>query len=196
PMAIPPGLASNSAEYSSGNIGDHDWLPAYPNAELDAGTQSNLFKHCTNAFVFREENVLLGYKKRGLGVNKYNGFGGKVEPGETVAGAAVRELQEEAGIAAPLVRVGTLIFVVPDQKWMQIDVFRADEYSGDITESEEMRPQWFSQSNLPFDDMWAADRYWFPLLVSGQHFIGRLDFDNGGEDNGYILRRWWIGKVE
>ena len=31
-----------------------------------------------------EENILLGMKKRGFGVGKWNGFGGKVQPGETI----------------------------------------------------------------------------------------------------------------
>lgn len=39
-------------------------------------------------------SVLLGWKKRGFGAFRYNGFGGKVEPGETVAAAAARELLE------------------------------------------------------------------------------------------------------
>eukprot|EP00051_Salpingoeca_urceolata_P006046 m.80347 g.80347 ORF g.80347 m.80347 type:complete len:91 (+) comp14659_c1_seq3:1046-1318(+) len=38
--------------------------------------------------------VLLGLKKRGFGQGKLNGFGGKVEAGETVAEAAARELEE------------------------------------------------------------------------------------------------------
>lgn len=37
--------------------------------------------------------VLLGLKKRGLGVDKWNGFGGKLEPGETIEEAAKREMQ-------------------------------------------------------------------------------------------------------
>jgi 8-oxo-dGTP pyrophosphatase MutT (NUDIX family) len=35
--------------------------------------------------------ILLGFKKKkGLGQGKWNGFGGKVEPGETINQAAVR----------------------------------------------------------------------------------------------------------
>lgn len=37
--------------------------------------------------------LLLGYKKRGFGKDMYNGFGGKVEPGESVSEAAHRELK-------------------------------------------------------------------------------------------------------
>lgn len=39
--------------------------------------------------------VLLGRKKRGFGVSKWNGFGGKIEAGETFLQCAVRELREE-----------------------------------------------------------------------------------------------------
>ena len=47
-------------------------------------------KVCTLVLVFRKETseVLLGMKKRGFGVGKWNGFGGKVEPGESIVAAA------------------------------------------------------------------------------------------------------------
>ena len=44
--------------------------------------------------------ILLGCKKRGFGQGKYNGFGGKIEPGETFRQCAVRELYEESGLVA------------------------------------------------------------------------------------------------
>ena len=34
--------------------------------------------------------ILLGKKKRGLGEGKFNGFGGKLEPGEDAFQAAIR----------------------------------------------------------------------------------------------------------
>jgi 8-oxo-dGTP pyrophosphatase MutT (NUDIX family) len=36
--------------------------------------------------------ILLGFKKAGFGAGKYAGISGKVEPGETTAMAAAREL--------------------------------------------------------------------------------------------------------
>lgn len=44
--------------------------------------------------------VLLGEKKRGFGLGKWNGFGGKVEASDSsIAAAAAREVQEEANVA-------------------------------------------------------------------------------------------------
>jgi len=57
----------------------------------------------TLCFLFRDEpypGILLGYKKRGFGLGKYGGFGGKLKDGETLAWAASRELREESGLIA------------------------------------------------------------------------------------------------
>lgn len=47
-------------------------------------------KLLTLVLVVQPGRVLLGLKKRGFGVGKWNGFGGKVQPGETIEDAAVR----------------------------------------------------------------------------------------------------------
>lgn len=44
------------------------------------------------------QKVLLGKKKRGFGSDKWNGFGGKIEQGETPLDSIVRELQEESNL--------------------------------------------------------------------------------------------------
>ena len=48
--------------------------------------------------------ILLGRKRRGMGYGKWNGFGGKIEAGETHFQALRRELIEELGIT---IRNGT-----------------------------------------------------------------------------------------
>lgn len=39
---------------------------------------------------YANKKILLGYKKRGFGMHKWNGLGGKVEPGETILDGAKR----------------------------------------------------------------------------------------------------------
>jgi len=47
-------------------------------------------KVCTLVLIRDASRVLLGMKKRGFGEGRWNGFGGKVEPGETIAQGALR----------------------------------------------------------------------------------------------------------
>lgn len=46
--------------------------------------------------------MLLAMKKRGFGVGKFNGVGGKVEVGESEQEAAIREAEEEIGVKIKL----------------------------------------------------------------------------------------------
>ena len=47
-------------------------------------------KLLTLAFVRDATRILLGYKKRGFGAGRWNGFGGKVHQGEGIPQAAIR----------------------------------------------------------------------------------------------------------
>ena len=56
-------------------------------------------KPTTLVFPIDEQNrILLGRKKRGFGADKYNGFGGKLDDGESFRECAIRELYEESGL--------------------------------------------------------------------------------------------------
>lgn len=41
----------------------------------------------------QNKKILLGYKKRGFGKDKWNGLGGKVEPNETIFDGARRSFK-------------------------------------------------------------------------------------------------------
>jgi 8-oxo-dGTP diphosphatase/2-hydroxy-dATP diphosphatase len=61
-----------------------------------------------------------------------------------------------------------------DSQFLEVHVFRADNFEGQLTESEEMKPQWFHVNEIPFDQMWPDDKYWFPLFLDGKKFKGRF----------------------
>ncbi len=47
----------------------------------------------TLLFLRKNNHILLAMKKRGFGADRWNGVGGKLEPGETIEQALVRECQ-------------------------------------------------------------------------------------------------------
>lgn len=145
-----------------------------------------LFVRRTNSDTGAKE-VLLGMKKRGFGQGKWNGFGGKVEPGETVEAAALRELKEEACVEAAGAELrGKITFTfltIPDV--LKVHVFEAvGPIAGTPQETEEMAPRWYEEGAIPYDKMWADDRYWVPVFLAGKRFRAVFEFD----DESTILR--------
>ena len=129
--------------------------------------------------VCRDGEILLGMKKRGFGAGRWNGFGGKLEEGESIESAAARELKEEADIeAGGMEKVGILEFsFLHDPKLLEVHVFKITDFTGEPIETEEMRPQWFAFDHIPFHQMWSDDEFWLPLLLDGKKFKGRFLFD-------------------
>ncbi|KAF3419974.1 hypothetical protein E2986_03931 [Frieseomelitta varia] len=125
-------------------------------------------------FIRKTSEILLGLKKRGFGKNKWNGFGGKVEKGESILQGAIRELKEECGLSAEqLKKVGILEFEFKgDTVLLEVHVFETYKYSGELIESEEMQPKWYNLKDIPFKQMWPDDEYWFPYMLRGELFKG------------------------
>jgi 8-oxo-dGTP diphosphatase / 2-hydroxy-dATP diphosphatase len=140
-----------------------------------------LRKQMTLLIVEKDERVLLGMKKRGFGAGRWNGFGGKVDPGETVEAAARREINEEAGIAVrDLTKVGAIDFEFQGKPGiLEVNIFKSTDFTGEPAESEEMKPQWFDLDKIPFAEMWPDDIHWFPFFLAGKKFKGRFLFGEG-----------------
>lgn len=140
-------------------------------------------KILTLCLVVRDREILLGMKKRGFGAGRWNGFGGKLEPGETIEDGAKRETKEECGIAIErMEEVGIHEFEFENDRGeiLEVHVFRVDRWDGEPAETEEMRPKWFAFADIPYDDMWPDDRFWFPIFLAGKRFETKFLF---GEDD-------------
>lgn len=127
------------------------------------------------------KEVCLAMKKRGHGVGKWNGTGGKPLEGEDLENTAKRETQEEIGI-----------LVLNIQKMAEIefkDLARGEshfaygyictKWEGNPKETEEMRPQWFSVNEIPFDQMWSADKIWIPEILKGKNIKAVFEYTEG-----------------
>jgi 8-oxo-dGTP diphosphatase / 2-hydroxy-dATP diphosphatase len=136
-------------------------------------------KVLTLAMVCEGDRVLLGMKKRGFGAGRWNGFGGKLDEGESIEAALVREMEEEAGIVpTEYHKIGILDFsFASEPKELEVHIFKVAAFAGEPVETEEMEPRWFSFSDVPFEQMWVDDVHWFPFLRSGRLFRGRFRFD-------------------
>ncbi|HSX28882.1 MAG TPA: 8-oxo-dGTP diphosphatase [Candidatus Saccharimonadales bacterium] len=141
-------------------------------------------KQATLLFLVQDDQILLAMKKRGFGVNRYNGVGGKIEPGESIMEAAIRECQEEIGVTpiAPI-KVARLTFKnqEEEEKGMLVHVFVAHEWEGQPEESEEMAPEWFYMDMIPYDKMWTDDAHWLPHVLEGNGVIASFTFDKDDE---------------
>ena len=139
---------------------------------------------CTLCFLLKGDKILLAMKKRGFGEGKWNGYGGKVQEKESLKSAAVREIAEESCLDVEennLEQVGRINFYFGGKLEVEGNVFTANVWRGEPKETEEMSPQWFSCDNLPFDAMWAADREWIPLVLSGEKIKAEIHFDASGD---------------
>ena len=137
-------------------------------------------KILTLCFIYQHPKVLLGMKKRGFGQGRWNGFGGKVRDGETIEEATKREMKEEAGIIpGDIERFGIIEFEFQgNPEILEVHCFKTSQFNGEPKESEEMFPKWFNINELPFEQMWPDDKYWFPLFLEGRKFKGKFLFDN------------------
>lgn len=139
-------------------------------------------KILTLCLVLRENQILLGMKKRGFGAGRWNGFGGKVEAGETIEVAAKRETEEECGIViTEMEKVGIHEFEFENARGdiLEVHVFRVDTWTGEPRETEEMRPQWFTTDAIPYDEMWPDDIHWVPVFLVGKKFRTKFLFGEG-----------------
>ena len=126
----------------------------------------------TLLYIIKDGKILLIEKKRGLGKGLYNGVGGKVEEGETPIQAAIRECKEEIGVEPKNVEwKGVIEFINDGSVYSYVHVFTANDYEGEIKETDEAKPVWFPLSEIPYDKMWEDDRTWLPTIIEKNKMI-------------------------
>ncbi|MDO8557372.1 MAG: 8-oxo-dGTP diphosphatase [Candidatus Jorgensenbacteria bacterium] len=124
-------------------------------------------------FLIFGDEIALGLKKRGFGAGYWNGFGGKLENGETVEGCLIREGKDEFGI---IIEPGSIrnagvinFFFLTKPEWNQrVHIFTVIEWRGILQESDEMKPQWFKIKDIPYAKMWPDDIQWLPKILRGE----------------------------
>ncbi len=131
------------------------------------------------------EQLLLGEKQRGFAQGTFNGIGGKQDPGETIEQAMIRETQEEIGVTpTEYTLVGQIYFDTwykGEHVYMDLYIYDCCQFRGTPQTTAEMRPQWFAMNDLPYDQMLADDKLWYPYYLRGQKFVGEVKFNQQGQ---------------
>ena len=136
-------------------------------------------KVATLGYLIKEDQVLLTKKKRGFGKGLYNGFGGKVEKGESFEQALIREAYEEIGvIPTEYTNVGKIIFFDNEEIGFFVKVYLITKWKGVPKESEEVNPVWFTVDKIPYNQMWGDDKYWLPKVLEGKKIKAEFWFEN------------------
>ncbi len=146
-------------------------------------TLTEPLRQVTLTLLLRDNQILLAMKKRGFGVGKWNGVGGKANESEKIIDAAIRETQEEIGVTPlNLEQVGIINFYHPYNLegrglHQQVHVYICRQWIHKPQETEEMKPQWFKYDDIPYQDMWWDDEIWFPIILGGSKVKASFMFD-------------------
>lgn len=140
-------------------------------------------KIVTLCFLLRDDEILLGLKKEGFGVGKWNGIGGKVEEGEALLSGAVREIREEIHVLVEekhLEKTAEILFCYVEEgklvSEMEGHIYFIRKWKGEPSESDEIFPKWYKQDKIPFEAMWEDDPYWLPRVLAGEKLRGTFWF--------------------
>ncbi len=120
-------------------------------------------------------------KQNDIHEGKWNGLGGKVDPGETPEECTIREVEEESGlkISNPVLK-GFLTFPKFSENvdWY-VFVYEAHEFSGEIIESDEGNLKWIENSDLTNLNLWGGDKYFFEWMKEDKLFSAKFLYEDG-----------------
>ena len=132
--------------------------------------------------------VLLIHRNRRPGdahLGKYNGLGGKLDPGEDVVACMRREIREEAGIECEALKLcGTVSwpgFGQHGEDWFGF-LFVVDRWAGTPrTECPEGTLEWVAVEKMQSLPLWEGDRHFLPLVFDARspQFHGVMPYRDG-----------------
>ena len=141
-------------------------------------------KLATLCYIRRDGKTLMVHrvkKPNDMHQGKWNGLGGKLEPGETPEECAIREIFEESGLRAhnPQLK-GLLTFpaFAEEEDWYAF-VFVVTDFHGELIDSPEGILAWVDDTELLDLDLWEGDRFFMPWLDRTGFFSAKFVYKNG-----------------
>ena len=138
----------------------------------------------TLCYVINKDKTLMLHrikKKNDFHEGKWNGLGGKFEPGETPEECVIREVKEESGLIIKNPHLhGIITFPMFDGKkdWY-VFMFTSNQFKGKIIDSHEGKLEWIPNDKLLHLNLWEGDRIFIPWLLQDKFFSAKFDYSNG-----------------
>ena len=138
-------------------------------------------KLATLAYVKRDGHTLMLHKAKGYQRGKWNGLGGKFDPGESPEECLKREVFEESGLTVEEAQLRGFI-TFPDfdgsDDWYAF-VYTVNAFSGEVTASEEGELHWVPDDELLELNIWDGDRIFLPWLNGDRLFSAKFTYEAG-----------------
>jgi len=141
-------------------------------------------KLATLCYVQKDGKTLMLYrnkKENDYHEGKWNGLGGKFEPGESPEDCAIREIKEEAGLNVKSLKLkGFITFPMFDgvEDWY-VFLFVIDDFEGELIDSPEGMLKWIPNDELEKLNLWEGDKIFIPWLFQDKFFSAKFNYENG-----------------
>ena len=132
----------------------------------------------------KNNSTLMIYRNKKLNDyhrGKWNGLGGKFEPGESPEECAIREIEEESGLKVNSVKMkGFITFPLFDGKedWY-VFLFTTNDFSGELIDSPEGELTWIPNKKLTEINLWDGDKIFIPWLSEENFFSAKFNYKDG-----------------
>ena len=143
----------------------------------------------TLCYIKRGGSTLMVYRNKkanDIHTGKWNGLGGKFEPGETPEECVIREVFEESGLVIREPKLcGLLMFPKFKGNDWYVFVFTATDFAGELIDSPEGKLEWIPDEKLLDLNLWESDHIFFPWIQEGKFFSAKFEYegDRMGEYN-------------
>jgi 8-oxo-dGTP diphosphatase len=141
-------------------------------------------KLATLCYVTNDDKTLMLYrnkKENDYHEGKWNGLGGKFEPGESPEECAIREIKEESGLTVKNPEMnGFITYPLFDGKddWY-VFLFTFKEFEGELIDSPEGKLEWISNDKLTDLNLWDGDSIFLKWILEKKFFSAKFNYKDG-----------------
>ena len=152
-------------------------------------------KVMTVVYALRQGSILLGLKKVRLGKGLITGPGGRQEKHETIEQNARKELRDETGLEAMVLKKVGIVIIANRRRSIRIILhyFIVTRSKGVLKKNSDEMAQLKWSKRIPYKKMWPSDRYLLPIFLADKKCIGHFHYSGQKKR---ILKKYKLEKVD